>query len=166
VFAFGLAAAAVGLFETVTVYVSQTQTDSALTAPFWLLTQTAIVFVYFFGMGAMATLAVAIVRTGVVASWAGWLCAVVTLLLAIASLAACGGTGAMGLLGLAQVLVGFLPSAITLLILSILLLQPKLVLVLRGRSGRRTCNSVGCNVENGCDARRHVAHEARPAPRS
>ena len=27
----------------------------------------------FFGMGAMATLAVAIVRTGVVASWARWL---------------------------------------------------------------------------------------------
>jgi hypothetical protein len=59
VFAFGLAAAAVlatvGLFETVMVYVSQTQTYSAFTAPSWLLTQTAIVFLYFFGMGAMAT---------------------------------------------------------------------------------------------------------------
>jgi hypothetical protein len=77
VFAFGLAAAAVlatiGLFETVTVYVSQTQTYSAFTAPFWSLTQTSIVFLYVFGMGAMATLALAIVRTGVVASWARWL---------------------------------------------------------------------------------------------
>ena len=41
--------AMVGVFETVTVYVSETSAYSALTAPLWMLTQTAITFLYFFG---------------------------------------------------------------------------------------------------------------------
>jgi hypothetical protein len=53
VFGYGVATAAllalVGLFETVTVYVGRTPAHSALAAPLWMLTQTTIMFLYFFG---------------------------------------------------------------------------------------------------------------------
>jgi hypothetical protein len=115
--------AMVGVFETVTVYVSETSAYSALTAPLWMLTQTAITFLYFFGVGATAALAAAIFNTNALPRWAGRLCMFAAVLLALGSLFTLGGTGQMGPLGLTMVLVGFLPAAITLLVLSVLLLR-------------------------------------------
>jgi hypothetical protein len=88
-----------------------------------MLTQTAITFLYFFGVGATAALAAAIFNTNALPRWAGWLCMFAAVLLALGSLCTLGGTGQMGPLGLAMVLVGFLPAAITFLVLSVLLLR-------------------------------------------
>jgi hypothetical protein len=115
--------AMVGVFETVTVYVSETSAYSVLTAPLWMLTQTAITFLYFFGVGATGALAAAIFNTNALPRWAGRLCMFAAVLLALGSLCTLGGTGQMGPLGLAMVLVGFLPAAITFLVLSVLLLR-------------------------------------------
>ena len=115
--------ALVATLETTTVYIATTAAHAALTAPFFLATQTAVVFLYFPGVGFLVTLASSGRRTGLLPSWITWLSWLAAGLLGIATLATFGGTGSLGPLGLVQVLLGFLPAAITFLAVSIALLR-------------------------------------------
>ena len=122
-FGFGVAVAGilavVGMMETVTVYVATNAAYAALTAPFFLATQTAVVFLYFPGAGFFLVLTGAGGRLGFLPRWNVWICGVSAALLAVATLATFGGTGFLGPLGLVQVLVGFLPAAVAFLAVSI-----------------------------------------------
>jgi hypothetical protein len=128
-FGFGVAVAGilavVGILETVTVYVATNAAHAALTAPFYLVTQTAVVFLYFPGAGFFLTLADAGGRLGFLPRWNVWICGVSAALLAVATLATLGGTGFLGPLGLVQVLVGFLPAAVAFLAVSLSMWRPR-----------------------------------------
>ena len=122
-FGFGIVVAVmlavVGTIETATVYVATTPAYAALTAPFFLATQTAVVFLYFPGVGFFVTLAASGSRTGLLPQWTTWLSWLAAGLLGVATLATFGGAGPFGPLGFLQVLLGFLPAAITFLAVSI-----------------------------------------------
>jgi len=122
-FGFGIAVAGmlaiVATLETATVYVATTTAYAALTAPFFLATQTVVVFLYFPAVGFFVTLASSGSRTGLLPRWTSRLSWLAAGLLASATLATFGGTGAFGPLGILQVLLGFLPAAITFLAVSI-----------------------------------------------
>ncbi len=114
--------AAVGTLETATVYIAGAKAYAGLVAPFFLATQLAVVFLYFPGAGFLAVLGQTATRMGL-PGWVAWTARVTAVLLAIASLAVFGGTGGFGPLGLAQVLVGFLPAALTFLAIGARLLR-------------------------------------------
>jgi hypothetical protein len=116
--------AVVGVMETVAVYVATETAYAALTAPFYLATETAVVFLYFPGAGFFLALAAG-GRLGFLPRWNVWICRVSAALLSVATLATFGGTGFLGPLGLAQVLVGFLPAALAFLAVSISMWQSR-----------------------------------------
>ncbi|MHB8614061.1 MAG: hypothetical protein ACYDAL_16805 [Candidatus Dormibacteraceae bacterium] len=122
-FGFGITVAGmlaiVATIETATVYIATTPAHAALTAPFFLATQTAVVFLYFPAVGFFVTLASSSSRLGFLPQWVARLSWIAAGLLAVATFATFGGTGPWGPLGLLQVLLGFLPAAITFLAVSI-----------------------------------------------
>lgn len=124
-FGFGLLVAGllalVGTLEAATVYIATTSAHAALTAPFFLAEQTGIVFLYFPGAGFFVVLSWAASRTGFLPRWTTTLSWLAAGLLGIASLATFGGTGFLGPLGLLQVLLGFLPAAITFAAVSVVM---------------------------------------------
>jgi hypothetical protein len=114
--------AVVGSLETATVLTSGSRAYAGLVAPLFLATQSAVVFLYFPGAGFLAVLGQNAARLRL-PGWIAWTARVTAVLLAIASLAVFGGTGSLGPLGLLQVLVGFLPSALTFLVIGVRLLR-------------------------------------------
>ena len=114
--------AVVGTLETATVIVASAKAYAGLVAPFFLVTQLAVVFLYFPGAGFLAVLGQNAARLAL-PSWIAWTARGAAVLVAIASLAVFGGTGSFGPLGLIQVLVGFLPSALTFLVIAVHLLR-------------------------------------------
>ncbi len=112
----------VGALETATVLTAGSRAYTGLVAPLFLATQTAVVFLYFPGAGFLALLAQNAARLRL-PGWIAWMARVTAVLLAIASLAVFGGAGSFGPLGLLQVLVGFLPTALTFLVIGVRLLR-------------------------------------------
>ena len=93
-----------------------------MTAPLWLMTQSAIVFLYFPGAGVFVTSALAVRRSHAMPRWSGWVARAAAALVAVSSLAIFGRIGPLGPLGLLQVLLGFTPSALALLVFGVTLL--------------------------------------------
>ena len=73
------------------VYVGTSMSYQTMTAPRWLVTQTAIVFLYFPGKGVFV--ATAVRRSDAMLRWSGWLAWAAAALVAVSSLAVFSGTG-------------------------------------------------------------------------
>jgi hypothetical protein len=97
----------------------------SLAAPhgLWLMTQSAIVFLYFPAAGSFIAVGSAVRRIGAMPRWSGWLSTVAAALVAVAALAVFGGTGPLGPVGLTQVLLGFVPAALMFLVLGLVMLS-------------------------------------------
>lgn len=112
------------VLETATVYVSGSASQQSATPSFWLAMNMALVFLYFPAAGALATQAMAIRQTAVLPRWTALPIAGAAFLVALASLSIFGGTGDLGPLGMVQVMVGFVPSALAVLVVSVSMLRP------------------------------------------
>lgn len=115
--------ALVGLLEASTVYVSRSPSQQGATPSLWLVMNMALVFLYFPAVGALMAQAMGILQTAILARWTARLTGGAACLVALAALSIFGGTGDLGALGMVQVIIGFVPSALVVLAISVSLLR-------------------------------------------
>lgn len=117
--------AVVGVLEMTTVYVAGSDGVAASTGPVFLIMQGVLLFLYFIGAALFATLALSVSAGGLLPGWLRPVLWTAASLQAVATLAVFGGTGDYGPLGIIQVMVGFVPSAIAVLLVSVALVRSR-----------------------------------------